>query len=141
LTQRDDTEGRRRDVEDEEQRPIRARNTAALLREAMRAGDLPGHAGPGTLIALLPAATPEAAQGLAERLRREAATRLNHPAMDGRRLSVSLGIAPLGAGPARAVLDEAIAAAEAALAAAQAAGGERVIEAPAPPPRSVGRPA
>ncbi len=117
------------------------RDFVALFREVTRAGDVPGHAAPGTLVALLPSASAEAARGMAERLRREAATRLSDPKFDGRRLSVSVGIAMLGDGPARAVLDEAIAAAEAALSTAQAAGGNRVLEAPAPPPRSAGLPA
>ncbi len=113
---------------------------ANVFRDATRAGDVPGHAGPETLVAVLPSATTEAAFGMAERLRREASARLVHPSMDGSRLSVSVGIAPIGNGPTRAVLDEAIAAAEAALASAQAAGGDRALESPAPPLRTAGQP-
>ncbi|WP_230164637.1 GGDEF domain-containing protein [Roseomonas sp. CECT 9278] len=116
------------------------RDFAIVFRDATRAGDVAGHASAGVLAALLPSATPEAAAGMAERLRREASARLAHPGMDGRRLSVSVGIAPVGDGPVRAVLDEAIAAAEGALATAAAAGGDRVLEAPAPPLRSAGQP-
>jgi GGDEF domain-containing protein len=111
-----------------------------VVRDATRAGDVPGHADAQVLAALLPSATPEAARVMAERLRREAATRLAHPRMDGQPVTVSVGIAPVGDGPTRAVLDEAIAAAEAALASAEAAGGDRVLEAPAPPVRSAAQP-
>ncbi|WP_198373220.1 GGDEF domain-containing protein, partial [Roseomonas rosulenta] len=92
------------------------RDFAAVFRDATRAGDLPGHAGTGVITALLPSATTEAAAVMADRLRREASARVAHPGMDGRRLTVSVGIAPVGDGPVRAVLAEAIAAAEAALA-------------------------
>ena len=111
-----------------------------MFRDATRAGDVPGHATADILAALLPSATPEAARAMTERLRSEAAGRVIHPAMDGRRITVSVGIAPVGDGPARAVLDEALDAAEAALAAAQAAGGDRVVEAPPPPRRSASLP-
>lgn len=114
---------------------------AVVFRDATRAGDVPGHATPEILAALLPSATPEAARVMAERLGREAAARIPHPEMDGRRLSVSVGIAQVGNGPGRAVLDEALHAAETALGVAQAAGGDRVVDAPAPPPRSASLPA
>ncbi len=113
---------------------------ANVFRDATRAGDVPGHASAETLLAVLHSATTEAAFGMADRLRREAATRLVHPSMDGGRVSVSVGIAPVGDGPTRAVLDEAIAAAEAALASAQAAGGDRALASPAPPLRTAGQP-
>ncbi|BDG72601.1 GGDEF domain-containing protein [Roseomonas fluvialis] len=116
------------------------RDFANVFRDATRAGDVPGHASALVLAALLPSATTEAAAGMADRLRREASTRLAHPGMDGTRLTVSVGIAPVGDGPTRAVLDEAIAAAEAALASAQAGGGDRVLASPAPPLRTAGRP-
>jgi diguanylate cyclase (GGDEF)-like protein len=116
------------------------RDFAAVFRDATRAGDVAGHASTGVLAALLPSATTEAAMGMADRLRREASARLTHPAMDGRRVTVSVGIAPVGDGPIRAVLDEAIAAAEGALASATDSGGDRVLEAPAPPMRSAGQP-
>lgn len=116
------------------------RDFASLFRDATRAGDVAGHASARVLAALLPSATPEAATGMAERLRLQAATRLAHPGMDGSRLTVSVGIAPVGDGPTRAVLDEAIAAAQAALASAQAAGGDRMLASPAPPLRSAGQP-
>jgi diguanylate cyclase (GGDEF)-like protein len=116
------------------------RDFANVFRDATRAGDVPGHASAQVLAALLPSASPEAATGMADRLRREASVRLAHPGMDGSRLSVSVGIAPVGDGPTRAVLDEAIAAAEAALASAQAGGGDRVLASPAPPLRTAGQP-
>jgi diguanylate cyclase (GGDEF)-like protein len=111
---------------------------AGVFRDATRAGDVPGHARPQVLAALLPATTPEAARALAERLRSEAGARLAHPDMDGRRLTVSVGIAPVGEGATRAVLDEALEAAEAAMARAHAAGGGQVAEAQPPPGRSAG---
>lgn len=116
------------------------RDFATVFRDATRAGDVPGHASAGVLAVLLPSAGTEAAAIMAGRLRHEAAARLVHPGMDGSRLTLSVGIAAVGEGPVRAVLDEAIAAAEAALASAQAAGGDRVLTAPAPPLRSAGPP-
>ncbi len=116
------------------------RDFAAVFRDATRAGDVTGHAGTTTLAALLPSATAEAATLMAARLRREASARLAHPGMDGHRVTLSIGIAAVGDGPIRAVLDEAIDAAEGARAAAAAAGGDRVQEAPAPPLRTAGQP-
>ena len=116
------------------------RDFAAVFRDSTRAGDVAGHASTGVLAALLPSATTEAAAGMADRLRREASAQLAHPGMDSRRLTVSIGIAPVGDGPIRAVIDEAIAAAEGALATAAAGGGDRVLEAPAPPLRTAGQP-
>jgi diguanylate cyclase (GGDEF)-like protein len=116
------------------------RDFAAVFRDVTRAGDVTGHAGTTTLAALLPSATAEAATLMAARLRREASARLAHPAMDGHRVTLSVGISPVGDGPIRAVLEEAIHAADSARAAACAAGGDRVQEAPAPPLRTAGQP-
>jgi diguanylate cyclase (GGDEF)-like protein len=116
------------------------RDFGAVLRDATRAGDVAGHASTTTLAALLPSATAEAAAIMADRLRREAAARLAHPSMDGRRVTLSVGISLVGDGPIRAVLDEAIDTAESARAAASAAGGDRVLEGPAPPLRTAGQP-
>jgi diguanylate cyclase (GGDEF)-like protein len=116
------------------------RDFGAVFRDVTRAGDVTGHAGTTTLAALLPSATAEAATLMAARLRREASARLAHPGMDGHRVTLSVGIAPVGDGPIRAVLEEAIHAADGARAGASAAGGDRVQEAPAPPLRSAGQP-
>nr|WP_246522758.1 GGDEF domain-containing protein [Neoroseomonas eburnea] len=112
------------------------RDFATVFRQAMRAGDLPGHVRGEVLGALLPGASAEAAGALAARLREEASARLPHPAMDGRILTVSVGVALVGGGPVSAALDEAFAGSESALAAARASGGDSVMTADPPPPRS-----
>ncbi|WP_198376934.1 GGDEF domain-containing protein [Neoroseomonas rubea] len=111
------------------------RALADALREATRAGDLTGHLTPDSLLACLPGTGPLAARVVAERLRARVATRLPHPAMDGRRSTVSLAISEVGDGTAPAALEEAMAAAKAALAAARAKGGNTLEVAPPPPPR------
>jgi GGDEF domain-containing protein len=89
---------------------------------------------------LLHGADAEGAAVFAERLRSVAAERLVHPSMDGQRLRVTVGIAIIGEGVPLAALDEAFAAAEAALSTAQGDGGDRVVMAAAPPSRSAGLP-
>ncbi|MBP0462865.1 diguanylate cyclase [Roseomonas sp. PWR1] len=111
------------------------RGLADALRDATRAGDLAGHLAPDSLMACLPGTGRQAARVVAERVRARAAARLPHPAMDGRRSTVSLAIAEIGDGAAPAALEEAMAAAEAALALARAKGGDAIETAPPPPPR------
>jgi diguanylate cyclase (GGDEF)-like protein len=111
------------------------RALADALREATRAGDLTGHLTSDSLLACLPGTGPLAARVVAERLRTRVAARLPHPAMDGRRTTVSLAIAEVGDGTAPAALEEAMAAAEAALREARDTGGNRIGMAPLPPPR------
>nr|WP_246514052.1 GGDEF domain-containing protein [Neoroseomonas soli] len=110
------------------------RDFATAFRDATRAGDVAGHLRPQVLGALLPGA--EAARTVGDRLREEISVRLPHPAMDGRRLTVSIGISLVGGGPASAALDEAFAASEAALVAARRAGGDQVMVAEPPPMRT-----
>lgn len=111
------------------------RDLAAVLRDTARAADLAGHVAAEAPAAFLPATTAEGAVRLAERLRAAARDSLPSPAMDGTRLRLAIGIAPVGDGAGPAVLDEAMDAALAALARALAAGGGTEI-APPPPRRS-----
>lgn len=111
------------------------RGVADVLRDVTRAGDLAGHLGPDVLLACLPGTGPAAGRTVAERLATRIAAEVAHPAMDGRRATVSLGIAMLGDGAAPAALEEASAAALRALAAARAAGGGGIEIAPLPPAR------
>lgn len=110
------------------------RGVADALREVTRASDLVGHLRPDVLVACLPGTGPLAARVVAERLAARVAEEVAHPAMDGRRATVSLGIAVLGDGAAPAALEEASAAAMTALAAARAQ-GSRIELAPPPPQR------
>lgn len=112
------------------------RDMGAALRESVRAADVPGHLGPTVLGVLLSGTPAESARVLAARLGSAVNARIVHPDMDGRRLSVSIGIASVGDGEGGAVIEEALAAAEAARMAAEAAGGNAVHLAPPPPPRS-----
>lgn len=112
------------------------RDFATVFRQVMRAGDLPGHAREEVLAALLPGTSAEAARALVARLREETSARLPHPAMDGRVVTASVGIALVGGGAIPAALDEAFAASEGALEAARLAGGDAVLAAGPPPPRS-----
>lgn len=114
------------------------RDLAALLRAATRASDLPGHLSPEVLGVLLVGTPAGDAPVVAGRIRAMAHDRLPHPEMDGRRLSVSIGIAAVGDGAEAAALEEAMTGAIAALAAARAAGGDQAATAPPPPPRSTG---
>lgn len=114
------------------------RDFATAFREATRAGDVTGHVRAQVLGALAIGADADAARVLGERLREEISVRLPHPAMDGRNMTVSVGVSLIGGGPATAALDEAFAASEAALAAARRAGGNRVVVAEPPPLRSAG---
>jgi len=109
---------------------------AVILRDTMRAGDVAGHLGPTVLGVMLHGADPEGAGIFAERLRKQVSERMSHPAMDGRRLRVTVGIAQVGDGAGLPALDEALAAAETALATAQADGGNRVVAAAPPPART-----
>ncbi len=108
---------------------------ADTLAETTRASDLAGHVSDDALGALLPGTGPEAARIVAKRLLRTVAGHFHHPAMDGRRLRLSIGIAAIGDGIETAALDEAISAALQALEEAYAAGGDRLAVAPPPPPR------
>ena len=110
------------------------RDLASILRETLRAGDLPGQIGPGILAALLPGTAAQAARALAERLRAAAAEQLPHPAMDGRRITISAGIAAPRDGVGPAVLDEALDAAAAALRRVAGTGGGVVLADPVPAP-------
>lgn len=111
------------------------RNLADVIRDTARTSDLPGHPSPTVIAALLPDTSAEAAKALAVRLRAQAALSMADPAMDGGRTSISVGIAPVGEGFGPTALEEALEAAETALARIAAAGGDAVATAPAPPPR------
>jgi GGDEF domain-containing protein len=111
------------------------RSVADTLRDVTRASDLVGHLAPEVLLACLPGTGPLAARAVAERLAARVAEEVPHPAMDGRRATISLGLAVLGDGAAPAAIEEASAAALGALAAARAAGGGTIEVAPPPPPR------
>ncbi len=111
------------------------RGVADVLRDVTRAGGLVGHLAPDVLLACLPGTGPVAGQTVAERLAARIAEEVAHPAMDGRRATISLGIAMLGDGAAPAAIEEASAAALGALAAARAAGGGAIEVAPPPPSR------
>ncbi|WP_137124343.1 GGDEF domain-containing protein [Roseomonas sp. HF4] len=113
---------------------------AVVLRDTMRAGDIAGHLGPSVLGVMLHGADPAGAAIFAARLRKQASERLSHPAMDGRRLRLTIGIAQVGGGTGVLALDEAFAAAETAVATAQSDGGDRVVTAAPPPPRSADLP-
>lgn len=112
------------------------RDLAFLLRDFTRSGDVPGHLRPEAVGALLPATGLAAARRMAERLGMAAQERLPHPEMDGRRMTLSFGIAEIGEGSMPAALDEAIAMSELALAQAQKEGGGRIKLADQPPKRS-----
>lgn len=114
------------------------RSLATILGEATRAGDLSGHVEADLLGTLLPAATPEDAERVANRLRAVASERLVDPEMSGQRVTVSIGIAVVGEGAEPAALEEAISAAQAAYRVALAAGGNCARVAPSPPARSAG---
>jgi diguanylate cyclase (GGDEF)-like protein len=114
------------------------RDFAALLRQTIRLGDLPGHAAAQRLAVFLPGASPQQADIVAARLQAAAAKGLASPALDGSRLTLSIGIAEVGEGTPWAVLEEALSGAEAALRQARQQGGAcRAFAAP-PPPRSAG---
>jgi diguanylate cyclase (GGDEF)-like protein len=101
------------------------RATADALRGALREGDVPGRLGGEEFGVLLPDCDAAGGVLLAERLR--AAIRLDvaHPD-PAREVTVSVGVAQLGAGaPARA-LGKALASADRALYAAKRAGRDRV---------------
>ncbi|MBR0651925.1 diguanylate cyclase [Roseomonas terrae] len=113
------------------------RGLATILGDATRAGDLAGHVEADVLAVLLTDATGEAAESIAERLRGLAAEHLVNPAMDGRRITVSVGIAEVGDGTETAALEEAMSTATGAYREALAAGGDGMRLAAAPPARSV----
>lgn len=117
------------------------RSLATILADATRAGDLSGHVEPDVLGTLLPAATGEAAERIANRLRALASERLVDPEMSGQRPTVSVGIAVVGDGIEPAALEEAISAALAAYRLAKDAGGDQLHVAVEPPARSAGVPA
>ncbi len=117
------------------------RSLATILADATRAGDLSGHVEPAVLGTLLPAATGEAAERIANRLRSLASERLVDPEMSGRRPTVSVGIAVVGDGVEPAALEEAISSALSAYRMARDAGGDQLRLAPEPPARSAGVPA
>jgi len=101
------------------------RATAASLREQLRAGDVPGRLGGEEFGLLLPDCDAVGAVLLAERIR--AAIRAGVPHPDPARVvTVSVGVAQLGAGPPLRALGKALGAADKALYAAKAAGRDRV---------------
>lgn len=114
------------------------RSLASILAEATRAGDLSGHVESDVLGTLLPAASSEDAERVANRLRAVASERMVDPEMNGQRVTVSVGIAVVGDGAEPAALEEAISAALAAYRTALAEGGDRARLAPPPPARSAG---
>lgn len=113
------------------------RDFATVFRDAMRAGDMAGHVGHDVLAAMLPGTMAEPARALATRLREQIAARLVHPSMEGRTITASIGIAPIGPGPLSLALDEAFAAGVAALQEARRDGGDGVrlagVQAPSAP--------
>lgn len=111
------------------------RDFSAVLRAATRASDLPGHFDADALGVLLIAAPMDSAPVVAARIRAMAHERLTHPEMDGRRLTVSIGMAGVGDGAEPAALEEAVSAAIAALSSARAAGGDQAVLADPPPVR------
>ena len=114
------------------------RSFASGLGETTRAGDLSGHVETDVVATLLPAATEEAAERVAARLRTLSSERMIDPDMSGQRMTVSVGIAVVGDGAEPAALEEAISAALTALRGAVADGGDRIRLAAPPPARSAG---
>jgi diguanylate cyclase (GGDEF)-like protein len=103
------------------------RDTAAVLREVVRRGDLPVRWGGEEFAVLLPFTTLDQAVALAERLRVALPARVPHPAGGG--VTLSIGVAALG----EATLGEAMRAADDAMYQAKAAGRNRVAIAGAAP--------
>jgi diguanylate cyclase (GGDEF)-like protein len=106
------------------------RDFATILTATIRLGDLVGHAAHARLAVFLPGATEAGARRQAARLLAAVASQIVHPDMDGDRVSVSMGIAPIGEGTPAAVIEEALSAAEQALAVARRQGRGGVAVAP-----------
>ncbi|MEO3471623.1 diguanylate cyclase [Roseomonas sp. CAU 1739] len=114
------------------------RSLAGSIGDTTRAGDLSGHVEPDVLGTLLPAATEEAAERVAARLRALSSERMIDPEMSGQRMTISVGVAMVGDGAEPAALEEAISSALTALRGAMADGGDRIRLAPTPPGRQAG---
>ena len=111
------------------------RALAGVLAEALNPADLTGHVAEDVPAALLVGQDAEAARAIAARLSALVRERVSNPRMDGRRLGVSIGLAQVAQGTETATLEEAASGALAALAGAQAAGGDATLSAPPPPAR------
>jgi diguanylate cyclase (GGDEF)-like protein len=99
--------------------------TADALRGVLREADLPGRLGGEEFGVLLPDCDAAGGVLLAERLRAAISAEVAHPD-PARTVTVSIGVAALGAGPPGRALGKALAAADRALYAAKAAGRDRV---------------
>ncbi len=100
------------------------RGVAAAIGQAVRTADVAGRLGGEEFALLLPGDDPATAAGVADRLRALVADGVPHPAGDGSRVTLSVGVAALGGAM---TLDAALAAADRALYAAKAAGRDRVV--------------
>lgn len=103
---------------------------AGVVRDATPSGDLSGHLEPYLLCSLLVDADIAAAEGVAAGLRALAAERMVDPAMTGRRVTLSIGMAAIRDGAEPAALEEATSAARLALRSVLAAGGDGVGQVP-----------
>jgi diguanylate cyclase (GGDEF)-like protein len=97
-----------------------------VILETVREGDVAARIGGEEFAIFLPATTLEGAYALAERLRRDVAAGVPHPSGGEARVTVSCGLAAVGAGSGTNALDEALAAADQALYAAKRDGRDRV---------------
>lgn len=105
------------------------RGFGRIVATAARGQDLAGRFGGEEFVLLMPSTSPEAAAAAAERIRAEVAARVAHPGGAGRRVTVSVGVAPVRPGSGGNGLEPALAAADAALYAAKQAGRDRVVRA------------
>jgi diguanylate cyclase (GGDEF)-like protein len=103
------------------------RGVAAAIRAAIRGSDVAGRLGGEEFALLLPGDDIADGVSLAERLRALVRATVPHPAGGGAAVTLSAGVAAVGAGPAPAAIDAALAAADQALYAAKQQGRDRVL--------------
>jgi diguanylate cyclase (GGDEF)-like protein len=115
------------------------RALARIIAETVRASDVPARIGGEEFAVFLPETTLENACSIAERLRAEVSTGIEHPSGAEARVTMSCGVAVVGEDTGAGALDEALAAADRALYAAKRAGRNRVEVAPPPPNRAGAR--
>lgn len=103
------------------------RGVGAAIRASVRGSDVAGRLGGEEFVLLLPGDDIADAVSLADRLRALVRATVPHPAGGGAAVTLSVGVAPVGAGAAPADLAAALAAADRALYDAKQRGRDRVL--------------
>jgi diguanylate cyclase (GGDEF)-like protein len=103
------------------------RGVAAAIRASVRGSDVAGRLGGEEFALLLPGDDIAEGVSVAERLRALVRATVPHPAGGDAAVTLSVGVAAIGAGPAPAAIDAALAAADQALYAAKQQGRDRVL--------------